>query len=120
VKVLVLAPTGAAAFEVSGTTIHYGLSVPTNQSLHEHMYMDSSKRNEMRSAFFADLKCVIIHEISLVGKSFFAFIDQRLREIARKNEFVGGLHVLFVGDCFNRSLSRMGMCLKTWSAATIS
>jgi hypothetical protein len=43
VKVLELAPTGAAAFEVSGTTIHYGLSVPTNQSLHEYRYMDSSK-----------------------------------------------------------------------------
>jgi hypothetical protein len=53
----------------------------------------------MRFAF-ADLKCVIIDEISLVRKTFLASIDQRLREIAGKNEFVGGLHVLFVGDLF--------------------
>jgi hypothetical protein len=47
IKVLVLASTGAAAFEVLGVTIHYGLSVPTNQSLHEYPHMDSSKRNEV-------------------------------------------------------------------------
>jgi hypothetical protein len=71
-KVLVLAPTGAAAFEVFGVTIHHGLGVPTNQSLHEYMYMDSSKRNEVRVAF-ADLQCIIIDEILLVGKNFPCF-----------------------------------------------
>jgi hypothetical protein len=92
IKALVLAPTGAAAFEVLGVTIHYGISISTNWSLHEYRHMDSSKRNEVRSAF-ADLKCVIIDGISLVGKTFLAFIDQRLWEITGRNDFMGALLV---------------------------
>jgi hypothetical protein len=56
-KVLVMAPTGAAAFEVSGMTLHSALSIPTQQSLHEYRFMDSSKLSEMRSDY-QNLKAV--------------------------------------------------------------
>ena len=32
-RVLVLAPTGKAAYHIKGTTIHSGLRIPANQSL---------------------------------------------------------------------------------------
>jgi hypothetical protein len=98
-KVLVMAPTGAAAFEVSGMTLHSALSIPTQQSLHEYRFMDSSKLSEMRSDY-KDLKAVFFDEVSLVGKTMLAFVDQRLRQFTGKNNFMGGLHVIFVGDLF--------------------
>jgi hypothetical protein len=57
--------------------------------------MDSSKLSEMRSDY-KDLKAVFFDEVSLVGKTMLAFVDQRLQ----KNEFVGCLHVIFVGELF--------------------
>jgi hypothetical protein len=98
-KVLVMAPTGVAAFEVSGMTLHSALSIPTQQSLHEYRFMDSSKLSEMRSDY-KDLKAVFFDEVSLVGKSMLAFVDQRLRQFTGKNNFMGGLHVIVVGGLF--------------------
>jgi hypothetical protein len=63
-KVLVMASTGAAAFEVSGMTLHSALSIPTQQSFHEYRFMDSSKLSEMRSDY-KDLKAVFFDEASL-------------------------------------------------------
>jgi hypothetical protein len=74
IKVLVLAPTGAAAFEVSGMTIHSGLGNPAQQSIHEYRLLNTSRLNEMRSSF-KDLRWIIIDEISLVGKTMVAFVD---------------------------------------------
>jgi hypothetical protein len=53
----------------------------------------------MRSNY-KDLKAVFFDEVSLVGKTMLAFVDQRLRQFTGKNEFMGGLHVIFVGDLF--------------------
>jgi hypothetical protein len=99
IKVLVLAPTGAVAFKVSGMTIHSGLGILTEQSIHKYRLLDTSRLNEMRSNF-KDLRWIIIDEIFLVGKTMLAFVDQRLRQISGCNEFMGGYHVLFVGDLF--------------------
>jgi hypothetical protein len=73
-KVLVMAPTDAAAFEVSGMTLHSALSIPTQQSLHEYRFMDSSKLSEMRSDY-KDLKAVFFDEVFLMGKTMLAFVD---------------------------------------------
>jgi hypothetical protein len=98
-KVPVMGPTGAAAFEVSGMTLHSALSIPTQQSLHEYRFMDSSKLCETRSEY-KDLKAVFFDEVSLVGKTMLAFVDQRLRQFTKKNNFMRGLHMIFVGDLF--------------------
>jgi hypothetical protein len=59
--------------------------------------MDSSKLSEMRSDY-KDLKAVFFDQVSLMGKTMLAFVDQRLRQFTGKNQFMGGLHVIFVGD----------------------
>jgi hypothetical protein len=61
--------------------------------------MDSSKLSEMRSDY-KDLKAVFFIEVSLMGKTMLAFVDQWLRQFTGKNHFMGGMHVIFVGNLF--------------------
>ena len=49
VKVLLLAPTGKAAFIIKGNTIHSALAVPASQSLKNYKPLDCSRLNTLRS-----------------------------------------------------------------------
>lgn len=42
-KVLMLAPTGKAAYNMKGSTIHSALAIPASQSLRNYKSLDSSR-----------------------------------------------------------------------------
>lgn len=101
-KVLVLAPTGTAAFNVDGQTVHSGLCIPVNQDLSN---IDDSKKmcNENRDSFqkeLADVQLLVIDEISMVGAQLLNYIRLRLQDIKGNREDFGGVHVLCVGDLY--------------------
>ena len=48
VKVLMLAPTGKAAYNIKGNTIHSALAIPACQSLKDYKSLDSSRLNTLR------------------------------------------------------------------------
>ena len=47
-KVLMLAPTGKAAYNIKGNTIHSALAIPASQSLRNCKSLDSSRLNTIR------------------------------------------------------------------------
>ena len=57
-RVLVLAPTGVAAINKNGTTIHFGLNIPCHGKL---MPLSAQNRAELRNKY-SDVQIFIIHE----------------------------------------------------------
>lgn len=109
---IVVAPTGVAAINAGGVTIHsmFGLPltsfVPNNDfvdlnmannrsSLKRHMRFRKEKRK-----LFQELDLLIIDEISMVRADLLDAIDFILQEVRQNREAFGGLQVLFIGDLY--------------------
>lgn len=96
----VAAPTGIAALNINGKTLHSlfgikpsnGIFHPTNNNFTEN---DNVKRNLKYS-----VKHVIIDEISMVRCDMLDFIDRQLRDIKEVDEPFGGVQVIAVGDFY--------------------
>ena len=58
-----LAPTGKAAYNIKGNTIHSALAIPACQSLKNYKSLDSSRLNTLRCQL-GGVKLVFIDEIS--------------------------------------------------------
>ena len=99
IKVLLTAPTGKAAYNIKGCTLHSAFGIPANHSLATYQHLDNSRLNSMRTKF-VKLQVIIIDEVSMVGSNMFNFIDQRLRQICGVDKPFGGISLLLVGDMF--------------------
>ena len=97
-KVLLLAPTGKAAYHIKGTTIHSGLKIAPNQKL-EHHTLSCSALNTLRNEI-GSLKLIFIDEISMVGFKMLNCINQRLKEVKQSPKPFGGISIIAVGDLF--------------------
>jgi hypothetical protein len=95
---IVLAPTGVAAFNINGSTIHSRLSIPIiNGSKNFDINGERLKKLQER---FKDVKYVLIDEKSMVGRQMLGLIDVRLRQAfpEHNNEPFGGRSVIMFGD----------------------
>jgi nucleoside-triphosphatase THEP1 len=113
-KSIIVAPTGIAAINAGGVTIHslfqlpFGAYVPVNQtntsqhvslkindpiSVVKNLQMHENKRKLMR-----ELELLIIDEVSMLRADLLDAIDMVLRYIRRKQSPFGGVQVLFIGD----------------------
>ena len=100
IKVLLLAPTGKAAYTIKGNTVHSALAVPANQSLRNYKQLDSSRLNTLRS-HFGGVKLIFVDEISMVGNSMFTIqLNNRLKDIKGCTEDFGGVSIIAIGDLF--------------------
>ena len=98
IKAILVAPTGKAAYNIQGSTIHTALSVPANQSLKVYKKLDASRLNSLRCKF-AGLKIIFIDEVSMVGNSMFNVqINKRLQDIIGTTNDFGGVSIIAVGD----------------------
>ena len=70
VKILMLAPTGKAAFNIKGNTIHSAIAIPACQSLKNYKPLYSSRLNTLTCQLGA-LKLIFLDEISMVGSTMF-------------------------------------------------
>ena len=96
--VLVVAPTGKAAYNVSGNTVQSAFRVPVSQGI----VLDtpsSDKLNTLRTQL-GQLKLVIIDEVSMVGFRMFNLIHKRLQDIKGCSKDFGGVSVICFGDLF--------------------
>ena len=92
-EVAVIAPTGIAALNVQGQTIHSFFRLKPG-----YIHIGELKPN--RSRVLKELQLLIIDEISMVRADVFDGIDHSLR-LARKNdEPFGGVQLCVIGDLF--------------------
>ena len=100
VPVSVLAPTGVAAFNIKGRTIHSSLRIPVQHG-YVTEYTELSARNlqKLRSTF-ENIHTILIDEISMVSSSMLEHIHLRLQSIKNNNLPFGGLNIILVGDFF--------------------
>ena len=61
VNILLLAPTGKAAFLIKGNTIHSALAIPASQSLKNYKQLDSSRLNTLQS-LLGGVKLILLDE----------------------------------------------------------
>ena len=113
----VAAPTGIAAINAGGVTLHsllhlpFGAYVPENR---HHSAIDNitqlntpasvvanSKFNATKRELLRELELLIIDEVSMLRADLLDCIDTTLRHVRRrKNEPFGGLQILFIGDLY--------------------
>lgn len=97
VKVINTAPTGKAAFNIKGNTLHSAFTIPANRGF-EYCALDSDRLNTIRSRL-KKLNVIFI-EISMVGTGMFNFLNLRLQQIMGTKELFGGISMITVGDLF--------------------
>ena len=78
---LLITPTGKAAHNIKGHTIHSAFHVPANQPLHNYTKMTWDNLNSYRSKYLI-LKWIICDEISMVSNYMLRFIHLRLQSIS--------------------------------------
>ena len=98
VKVLKVAPTGKAAYNKRGNTIHSAFQIPANRGF-EYCSLDSDRLNAVRSKL-RNLKVIFIDEISMVGNGMFNFLNVRLQQVLGTKMPFGGVSLITVGDLF--------------------
>ena len=93
-NIVVAAPTGIAALNVRGQTIHSLCGFPPRLLKNE----DLTKRKNHR--FFKKIDTLIIDEISMVRVDIFDAIDVFLRINREVNQPFGGVQMVLFGDLF--------------------
>ncbi|XP_071169752.1 uncharacterized protein [Mytilus edulis] len=98
--VLLTAPTGTAAFNIHGLTIHSALGIFKSLSA-DHATLSEDKINSLRTKL-ENLQILIIDEISMVNKKLLFFIHERLRQVKKRpdNCLFGGVSIIAVGDFY--------------------
>nr|MBP6285012.1 AAA family ATPase [Paludibacteraceae bacterium] len=99
-RMLVLAPTGIAAINAGGVTIHSFFQLPfapyipgTEFSTDKKFLFSKEKINIIRS-----LDLLVIDEISMVRADLLDSIDEMLRRYRRTTVPFGGVQLLLIGD----------------------
>ena len=110
---VVVAPTGIAALNAGGVTIHsmfqlpFGGFIPDNSTpqflenskfetkatLRRHFRMSGLKKSVIQN-----MELLIIDEVSMLRSDLMDAIDFMLQSVRRKNLPFGGVQVLFIGD----------------------
>ncbi|MCH5219377.1 MAG: AAA family ATPase [Muribaculaceae bacterium] len=106
-KYVVLAPTGIAAVNVGGQTLHSFFKIPLKPLLPEDpdfavtRLRSRLKYSKQHIKLIRSLELIIIDEISMVRADVIDFIDRVLRVYSGNMRLpFGGKQILFVGDVF--------------------
>ena len=97
----VLAPTGCAAVNVDGDTIHHGLSLPIQQNFATVDYGLSAKKLQSIRNTYDKTHAFLFDEVSMISSNMLWQINDRLRAITGTMEpdvHFGGLLTFWFGD----------------------
>ncbi len=106
-KHIILAPTGIAAINAGGSTLHSFFKIPFHPLLpNDSMFSvrnirNTLKYNSEKIKIIREVELIIIDEISMVRADIIDFIDKVLRIYSRNmREPFGGKQLLLVGDIY--------------------
>jgi PIF1-like helicase/Helix-turn-helix domain len=112
-NVVVVAPTGIAALNAGGVTIHsmfqlpFGGFIPDNSApqFSDYVKFESKstlgrhfKMSGLKKAVIRNMELLIIDEVSMLRADLLDAIDFMLQSIRKKRIPFGGVQVLFIGD----------------------
>ena len=93
--VLVCAPTGTAASNIRGQTLHIAFGF----SFSNQHFSLSDKQRDKKRFLLQHLKIVIVDEISMMKSDQLFQLDMRLREVTQKKDKIfGNVSLFFFGD----------------------
>ena len=100
-KVLLMAPTGVAAVNNDGTTIHTALNIPMGSFGKNVPPMGDKMKSSLRNKL-SDLKVIIVDEMSMVSNDLLFYVHLRLNKMfgSVNNEPFAGITVITVGEFF--------------------
>lgn len=96
--VMVCAPTGAAAYNISGYTLHAAFLLPVNVKSSDDYIPLSGERLASLKESIGNIKVLIIDEISMVGSDMLLTVHRRLCDVMGNHQPFGGISILAVGD----------------------
>lgn len=110
-QVSIVAPTGVAAINAGGSTIHSFFQFPFTPFLPvlkaggdidlTKNNLPTLKYNSQRLAIFRNLELLVIDEVSMVRADLLDQIDQTLRFTRKKHQQpFGGVQVMLIGDMY--------------------
>lgn len=110
---VVVAPTGIAALNAGGVTIHSMFQLPFGGFLPDNsspQFTDSSKfesrltlrrhfkMSGLKKAVIRNMELLIIDEVSMLRADLLDAIDFMMQTVRKINQAFGGVQVLFIGD----------------------
>lgn len=99
-KVVVLAPTGLAALQVGGSTIHSFFGFPLRTLMRNDPDIKIWGKGHPRFKVVQKMDVLIIDEVSMVRSDVFDAIDESLRLNTGLDVPFGGKQVILIGDVF--------------------
>lgn len=101
-RLVVVAPTGVAAINAKGVTIHSFFQMPFGPILPDTDLNNSasfnSKFNKTKINIIKSMDLLVIDEISMVRADLLDGIDRTLRRFRNREKVFGGVQVLMIGD----------------------
>jgi len=101
---VIVAPTGVAAINAKGVTIHsffqmaFGPILPEGAIGYDNNKQSEKKFNRKKIDIIRSLDLLIIDEISMVRADLLDGIDQILRKYKNRDKVFGGVQILMIGD----------------------
>lgn len=114
-KMAITAPTGVAAMNAGGTTLHALFWLPFGVFIEDyplqwedkdqfiynkHRLFSTIKLTKNRRAILQELELLVIDEVSMVRSDTLDAIDVILKSVRRDMRPFGGVQVLFIGDLY--------------------
>lgn len=111
-KYIVVAPTGIAAINAGGVTIHsmFGLPLrtflPTTERIDQNLanniadLMPHFKYRKDKLKLLREIEIIIIDEASMLRADVLDMMDFALRHVRRNQQRFGGVQMLFIGDLY--------------------
>ena len=99
---VVVAPTGIAAINAKGVTIHSFFQLPLHPLMPKQVnwFLQQKPYSEPKINLFKNLDLLVIDEISMVRPDILDTIDATLKEVKKTSNPFGGIQLLMFGDLY--------------------
>lgn len=102
-NMVVTAPTGVAAINANGVTLHSFFQIPPGTFAPGEMPSSERKINRSKSNVMRCMDLLVIDEVSMVRADLLDLVDARLREQRGNEQPFGGVQLLLIGDLMQLS-----------------